>query len=94
MSEADLTPEQLKENNGPYLNIANWSLVGTAAIFLVLRIHCKLKQSRGLWWDDHILTASWVRTCLLFLRNGLLLLNIHAQSQFHRKVKAWIVCNN
>lgn len=61
MSETDLTPELLRENNGPYLNIANWSLVGVSAVFLILRIHCKRKQSRGLWWDDHILTASWVK---------------------------------
>jgi hypothetical protein len=32
-----------------------------AAVFLALRVYCKLSRRRSLWWDDHFLIASWVR---------------------------------
>lgn len=48
-------------NNGPTVNIAVWCLVALATIFLSLRVYCKFRRHRGLWWDDHVLIASWVR---------------------------------
>lgn len=51
-------------NRGPQVNAACWSLFGFCSIFMVLRVYCKFKRNRGLWWDDYILGASWV--CLGF----------------------------
>ncbi|KAF5003893.1 hypothetical protein FDECE_9598 [Fusarium decemcellulare] len=35
-------------------------MTAAAAVLLFLRIYCKLWRGRGLWWDDHLLIASWV----------------------------------
>lgn len=45
---------------GPQLNGTIWLLTTLAALFLGLRIYCKLLRRRGLWWDDYFLLASWV----------------------------------
>ncbi|KAI0408935.1 hypothetical protein F4802DRAFT_593791 [Xylaria palmicola] len=47
---------------GVVLNAVNWTLTALAAVFLVLRIYCKLSRGRGLWWDDYILIAAFVST--------------------------------
>ncbi|GAW12217.1 hypothetical protein ANO14919_015780 [Xylariales sp. No.14919] len=44
---------------GVVLNAVNWTLTALAAVFLALRVYCKLSRSRGLWWDDYILIASF-----------------------------------
>jgi hypothetical protein len=49
------------EDYGPQLNFTIWFLVGLSSLFLGVRIYCKALRNRGLWWDDHILIASWVR---------------------------------
>ncbi|SPN96642.1 uncharacterized protein DNG_00163 [Cephalotrichum gorgonifer] len=74
MSKVELTPEELEQNNGPYLIITIWTVVGIASIFLALRLWCKIKQSRGLWWDDHVLVASWVA---IVLANVFSTLSVH-----------------
>ncbi|KAK2012054.1 hypothetical protein LZ32DRAFT_560233 [Colletotrichum eremochloae] len=51
------------EDYGPTILETNWSQVGLSAFFLSLRLYCKFKKRSGLWWDDHILIASWI--CLL-----------------------------
>ncbi|KAI5919034.1 hypothetical protein F4810DRAFT_525472 [Camillea tinctor] len=50
----------MEDNNGPRLMAACWSLAGAALVFLILRIYCKLWRGRGLWWDDHLMIASWI----------------------------------
>lgn len=45
---------------GPQVNFTMWLLTALAAMFLALRVYCKILRHRGLWWDDHILIASWV----------------------------------
>lgn len=47
-------------DNGPMVNTAVWCLFGAATIFIALRLYCKFSKHRGLWWDDHVLIASWV----------------------------------
>ncbi|KAM0332157.1 hypothetical protein ACHAQA_002431 [Verticillium albo-atrum] len=47
-------------NNGPTVNIAVWCLVALATVFLSLRVYCKFRRHKGLWWDDYTLIASWV----------------------------------
>jgi hypothetical protein len=47
-------------NNGPRTNVIVWSLTALATAFLGLRVFCKIKKHRGLWWDDWFLVASWV----------------------------------
>lgn len=31
-----------------------------SAIFLGLRLYCKVIRRRGFWWDDYVLIAAWV----------------------------------
>jgi len=42
------------------LKWAIWSLTTASAIFLGLRLYCKLSRHRSLWWDDGFLILSWV----------------------------------
>ena len=49
------------EDYGPMLNRTTWFLVLLATLLLGLRVYCKLWRRRGLWWDDWVLVASWVR---------------------------------
>jgi len=55
------TPFLDHDDQGPRLNIVIWLLQSLATLFLALRIYCKWSQRRGLWWDDYILVATWVR---------------------------------
>ncbi|KXX74617.1 hypothetical protein MMYC01_208452 [Madurella mycetomatis] len=48
------------DNLGPYLLHVVWSLAALSGLFLGLRVYCKLWRGRQLWWDDHVLVASWV----------------------------------
>ena len=48
------------ENLGPYLNRVIWSLAALSTLFVGLRVYCKLLRRKQLWWDDHVLIASWV----------------------------------
>ncbi|KAK9419907.1 hypothetical protein SUNI508_06913 [Seiridium unicorne] len=50
----------MDDNRGPRLLASCWSLVGASAIFLSLRVYCKLWRGRGLWWDDHLMVVAWV----------------------------------
>jgi len=45
---------------GPSTRVAVWLLVGSSAVFLGLRLYCKLIRHRRLHWDDWVLTAAWV----------------------------------
>ncbi|KAK1767458.1 hypothetical protein QBC33DRAFT_423912, partial [Phialemonium atrogriseum] len=52
---------QLSHNNyGPQINVTIWFLAALSSLFLALRIYCKALRKRGLWWDDHVLIASWL----------------------------------
>lgn len=42
------------------VNWGIWTLFVATTAFLALRLGCKLHRRTGLWWDDHILVASWV----------------------------------
>ncbi|KAM0807745.1 hypothetical protein AB5N19_08085 [Seiridium cardinale] len=44
---------------GPRIDGISWALTAIAGVFLGTRIYVRLAQSR-LWWDDYLLTASWV----------------------------------
>lgn len=48
------------DDYGPRLNVTIWSLTGVAALFLALRIYCKVWRGRPVRWDDCVLVASWV----------------------------------
>ncbi|KAI1755143.1 hypothetical protein F4782DRAFT_435552 [Xylaria castorea] len=45
---------------GVVLNAVNWTLTALAAVFLGLRVYCKLYRGRGLWWDDYILISAFI----------------------------------
>ncbi|KAH9907833.1 hypothetical protein F4778DRAFT_797913 [Xylariomycetidae sp. FL2044] len=51
---------QAADDRGPSMNAAVWTLTPLALILLVLRLYCKFLSRRGLWWDDHVLIASWI----------------------------------
>jgi len=48
------------EDIGPKILAVVWVLTAASGILLALRIYCKTVKSRGLWWDDYALIASWV----------------------------------
>ncbi|KAJ5875716.1 uncharacterized protein N7473_013063 [Penicillium subrubescens] len=50
----------MADDRGPRLVASCWSLTAAAAIFLAMRVYCKIWRGRGLWWDDHLLIISWV----------------------------------
>ncbi|KAI1276149.1 hypothetical protein F5Y07DRAFT_367327 [Xylaria sp. FL0933] len=49
---------------GVVLNAVNWTLTALAAVFLALRVYCKISRSRGLWWDDYVLIAAFITLLL------------------------------
>ncbi|KAH7109981.1 hypothetical protein EDB81DRAFT_832718 [Dactylonectria macrodidyma] len=51
------------DDAGPRLVAAVWILAVLSAIFLALRLYCKLAKRRPLWCDDYVLLISWL--CLL-----------------------------
>lgn len=53
------------ESLGSKVKAVCWLLVALSTAFLSLRVFCKFKTHRGLWWDDHILIVAWVRTVAL-----------------------------
>jgi hypothetical protein len=50
------------DDRGPNILATTWALTGLSGIFLAVRIGCKLRTKRRLWWDDHVLAVSWVST--------------------------------
>ncbi|KAK4214934.1 hypothetical protein QBC37DRAFT_439838 [Rhypophila decipiens] len=42
------------------MTIAIWLMTSVSGVFLALRLYCKFLKKRGLWWDDHVLVASWL----------------------------------
>jgi hypothetical protein len=38
-----------------------WCLQAGATLFLSARLWTKLTRRHGVWWDDYILIATWVR---------------------------------
>jgi hypothetical protein len=43
-------------------NVAIWVLTMSSGLFLAIRLWCRNRFSK-LWWDDGLLTLSWVRCC-------------------------------
>jgi hypothetical protein len=64
-SAATTSPRVSHEDYGSQINFTIWLLTALSAMFLALRVYCKFLRHRGLWWDDHILIASWVRNPVL-----------------------------
>ncbi|KAJ2900052.1 uncharacterized protein MKZ38_002670 [Zalerion maritima] len=52
------------DDNGPRLRISVWVLLSLATIFMAARFYAKIARGRGLWWDDHIMLASW---CMILI---------------------------
>ena len=49
------------ESRGTLILGATWALVPAALILMLLRIYCKIKDNRKLWFDDYALIFAWVR---------------------------------
>jgi hypothetical protein len=45
---------------GPQINTTIWFLTAVSAIFLGLRLYCKIWRNRSIWWDDGMLVLAWV----------------------------------
>ncbi|KAK4096768.1 hypothetical protein N658DRAFT_435379 [Parathielavia hyrcaniae] len=52
-------PDEVPNYAGRLL-AAIWSLTIASAVFLTLRMYCRLTRNRALWWDDWLLIASWI----------------------------------
>ncbi|KAI0095320.1 hypothetical protein F4776DRAFT_677637 [Hypoxylon sp. NC0597] len=59
-TESELTNDTHTPSAGHWVNAVIWVLISLATTFLGLRVFCKYKRGRGLWWDDWILIASWI----------------------------------
>lgn len=60
-SSAQTTDDLPHDDLGTRLNTVFWILTSLSFVFLALRLYCKFRRGRRLWWDDHLLIASWVR---------------------------------
>ncbi|KAH7386900.1 hypothetical protein DE146DRAFT_186479 [Phaeosphaeria sp. MPI-PUGE-AT-0046c] len=47
-------------DNGPIIVGVTWFVTFFSGGFLGLRLYAKVSRKQGLWWDDHILTVSWL----------------------------------
>jgi hypothetical protein len=50
------------QNQGPTILAVCWVLVLIPGLVLALRIWCKTALSRGLGWDDLVVSLAWVYT--------------------------------
>jgi hypothetical protein len=60
-------------DNGPVIAGVTWMLTVLSGGFLAVRFYAKISRKQGLWWDDHILTISWVSQLLTTIRTCLTL---------------------
>ncbi|KAI1267969.1 hypothetical protein F5Y18DRAFT_275663 [Xylariaceae sp. FL1019] len=49
-----------QDDFGPQIETCTWALATLALFWLGLRVYCKTRKHRGLWWDDYVLIASWI----------------------------------
>lgn len=61
---SDCVSADTGSSRSAYVNGSIWALGALASTFLSLRIYCKLRRRRGLWWDDYLLFLSWVSDSL------------------------------
>lgn len=62
-----MDPQQQRPNDsgfGAYINAIGWLLLSLAGIVVGARIWAKISARKGLWWDDYIVVAAWVRKIL------------------------------
>ncbi|EAQ90396.1 hypothetical protein CHGG_02331 [Chaetomium globosum CBS 148.51] len=55
---------------GPGTAASIWALFALATAFIVLRIYCKIWQSRGIWWDDLTMFLASSTLCQLVINLG------------------------
>jgi len=46
--------------HGVIIIVVLWVMTALSALFLGLRIYSKLSRGRRLWWDDYLISISWV----------------------------------
>ncbi|KAK3323009.1 hypothetical protein B0H66DRAFT_555653 [Apodospora peruviana] len=71
------------DDQGQRILITTWVLTGLSGLFLIVRLICKLKTKRRLWWDDHVLVLSW-----LMLLTSIILVTISVSKGLGRHVYA------
>ncbi|KAM7194856.1 hypothetical protein V8F33_007054 [Rhypophila sp. PSN 637] len=57
----NLSPSQKHDSYAVKILATCWTVEVLSGIMMALRIYCKHKRSRKLWWDDYILITAW--TC-------------------------------
>ncbi|KAI0376559.1 hypothetical protein F5Y04DRAFT_292483 [Hypomontagnella monticulosa] len=67
--ESKLPNDTYPPSTGRWINAVIWVLISLATLFLGLRVFCKYKRHRGLWWDDWVLIASW----LVLIASGIIM---------------------
>lgn len=70
--------------SGPEILGIVWGMTAFSSIFLVLRLWVKLRSHKGLWWDDHLLAASW---CMLALFASATTVCVHVGLGHHVRSK-------
>ncbi|KAK3316833.1 hypothetical protein B0H66DRAFT_478826 [Apodospora peruviana] len=64
MSKKRVNGNDSGEDSRWLLNLAIWILAASSATFLCLRLWCKFRRHRKLWWDDYFLIVSWISLLL------------------------------
>ncbi|KAI0008735.1 hypothetical protein F4779DRAFT_618261 [Xylariaceae sp. FL0662B] len=59
-TEANQPDFPLTPHVGHRTNAIIWVLIALATAFLGLRVFCKFKKRKGLWYDDWLLIVSWI----------------------------------
>ncbi|TQN64149.1 hypothetical protein CSHISOI_11274 [Colletotrichum shisoi] len=68
------------------LNVGLWSLFTGATVFLALRLWCKITRRHGLWYDDYILTVTWI---ILLANNTLIIYEFATGYVLEDSTKQW-----
>ncbi|KAK3329243.1 hypothetical protein B0H66DRAFT_488143 [Apodospora peruviana] len=58
-TDDNLSPSEKSDSYAAKILATCWTLEVLSGIMLGLRIYCKHKRSRRLWWDDYILITAW-----------------------------------
>jgi hypothetical protein len=61
IQEGALPTEGANDSYGAAILGVCWLVEILSTIFIGLRLYCKMKRSKHLWWDDYVLLAAWVR---------------------------------
>ncbi|KAH8897949.1 hypothetical protein GQ53DRAFT_637744 [Thozetella sp. PMI_491] len=59
IQEGALPSEGANDSYGSAILAVCWLVEVISTIFIGLRVYCKMRRSKHLWWDDYVLLAAW-----------------------------------